>query len=180
MNSEQALWRRPNDARSTCDLSSKHVVVSLAGANHWLNIVHCRLTINREIDMNRKTTLTAVLIGAVAIGVVVFTLWMGNRTAALHVVSGAGASTLALATQYDYASSYYNDDDDEDSSFPFSLFIAAGLAFIPATIAKNKGRSFGKWWFYGWMLFIVALIHSLLITPEKKLATEPASLDEVD
>ena len=180
MNSKQALLRRPSDDSSTCDLSSKRVVISLAAANHSLNIVHCRLTINREIDMNRKTTLTTVLIGAVAIGVVVFTLWMGNRTAALHVVSGAGASTLALATQYDYSSSYYDDDDDESGSFPFSLFIAAGLAFIPATIAKNKGRSFGKWWVYGWLLFIVALIHSLVISPEKNLATEPASLDEVD
>lgn len=44
-----------------------------------------------------------------------------------------------------------------------SLVIAAGLAFIPANIAKNKGKSFGLWWFYGWMLFIVALIHSLLL-----------------
>ena len=40
-----------------------------------------------------------------------------------------------------------------------SLIIAAGLAFIPANIAKNKGYSFGLWWFYGWMLFIVAIIH---------------------
>ena len=39
------------------------------------------------------------------------------------------------------------------------LFIAAGLAFIPAYIAKKKGHSFGLWWFYGWMLFIVAIIH---------------------
>lgn len=46
------------------------------------------------------------------------------------------------------------------------LVIAAGLGFIPATIAKNKGYSFGLWWFYGWMLFIVALIHSLLL-PDK-------------
>lgn len=43
------------------------------------------------------------------------------------------------------------------------LILAAGLAFIPANIAKNKGRSFGLWWFYGWMLFIVALIHSLML-----------------
>ena len=46
------------------------------------------------------------------------------------------------------------------------LVIAAGLGFIPATIAKNKGYSFGLWWFYGWMLCIVALIHSLLL-PDK-------------
>ncbi len=43
------------------------------------------------------------------------------------------------------------------------LIIAAVLALIPANIAKKKGRSFGLWWFYGWMLFIVALIHSLIM-----------------
>lgn len=43
------------------------------------------------------------------------------------------------------------------------LAIAAGLACIPASIAKNKGYSFGLWWFYGWMLFIVAIIHVSLI-----------------
>ena len=47
--------------------------------------------------------------------------------------------------------------------FILTLAIAAGLAFIPANIAKKKGKSFGLWWFYGWMLFIVALIHSLLL-----------------
>ena len=39
------------------------------------------------------------------------------------------------------------------------LGIAAALGLIPANIAKNKGYSFGLWWFYGWMLFIVAIIH---------------------
>ena len=40
-----------------------------------------------------------------------------------------------------------------------TLLIAAVLGLIPANIAKNKGYSFGLWWFYGWMLFIVAIIH---------------------
>lgn len=44
-----------------------------------------------------------------------------------------------------------------------TLVIAALLGLIPANIAKNKGRSFGLWWFYGWMLFIVALPHALLM-----------------
>lgn len=39
------------------------------------------------------------------------------------------------------------------------LAIAALLGLIPANIAKEKGYSFGLWWFYGWMLFIVAIIH---------------------
>ena len=40
-----------------------------------------------------------------------------------------------------------------------SLIVAALLGLIPANIAKKKGHSFGLWWFYGWMLFIVAIIH---------------------
>lgn len=43
------------------------------------------------------------------------------------------------------------------------LGISALLGLIPAHIAQKKGRSFGLWWFYGWMLFIVALIHSLVM-----------------
>lgn len=37
------------------------------------------------------------------------------------------------------------------------------FGWVPALIAKRKGCSFGLWWFYGVMLFIVALPHSLLI-----------------
>ncbi len=47
-----------------------------------------------------------------------------------------------------------------------TLSIAALLGLIPANIAKNKGYSFGLWWFYGWMLFIVAIIHVNFI-PDK-------------
>lgn len=43
--------------------------------------------------------------------------------------------------------------------YAFGLVIAAFLALIPANIAKKKGHNFGLWWFYGWMLFIVAIIH---------------------
>ena len=43
--------------------------------------------------------------------------------------------------------------------FVIVLAIAAVLGLIPANIAKSKGHSFGLWWFYGWMLFIVAVIH---------------------
>ena len=50
------------------------------------------------------------------------------------------------------------------------LAIAAGLGLIPANIAKKKGYSFGLWWFYGWMLFIVAIIHVSLI-PDKNAQT---------
>jgi hypothetical protein len=44
-----------------------------------------------------------------------------------------------------------------------TLVIAALLALIPANIAKNKGRSFGLWWVYGFFLFLIALIHSLVM-----------------
>jgi hypothetical protein len=40
----------------------------------------------------------------------------------------------------------------------FVLAILIGL--IPAAIAQSKGRSFAAWWFYGAMLFIVALPHA--------------------
>lgn len=46
-----------------------------------------------------------------------------------------------------------------DSYLLVTLSIAAGLAIIPASIARKKGYSFGLWWFYGWMLWIVAIIH---------------------
>ena len=47
----------------------------------------------------------------------------------------------------------------------FILAILIGL--IPASIAKGKGRSFGLWWFYGAMLFIIALPHALLMQPDR-------------
>ncbi len=50
-----------------------------------------------------------------------------------------------------------------DVYFVAILLFAALLGLIPAGIAKNKGYSFGAWWLYGWMLFIVALIHVSVI-----------------
>jgi hypothetical protein len=47
------------------------------------------------------------------------------------------------------------------------LIIAALIGLIPAAIAKGKGRSFGLWWFYGAMIFIVALPHALLLKPDR-------------
>jgi hypothetical protein len=42
------------------------------------------------------------------------------------------------------------------------------IGLIPAFIARKKGRSFVLWWFYGFMIFIVALPHSLWIKPENQ------------
>lgn len=44
------------------------------------------------------------------------------------------------------------------------LIITAILGLIPANIAKNKGYGFGLWWFYGWVLFIIAIIHAMCIS----------------
>lgn len=53
------------------------------------------------------------------------------------------------------------------------LLIAAGLGCIPASIAQKKGYSFGLWWLYGWLLFIVAIIHVSLI-PDKSTQQAPS------
>ena len=55
-----------------------------------------------------------------------------------------------------------------DEIYIIGLIVAAGLAFIPASIAKRKGYSFGLWWLYGWLLFIVAIIHVAVI-PDKNV-----------
>ncbi|MDC9599036.1 zinc ribbon domain-containing protein, partial [Xenorhabdus anantnagensis] len=43
------------------------------------------------------------------------------------------------------------------------LLAAVILGLIPALIANSKGRSFILWWIYGFALFIIALVHSILI-----------------
>ena len=43
------------------------------------------------------------------------------------------------------------------------MLVAIFLGLIPAIIANNKGRDFFIWHLYGWLLFLVALIHSLLM-----------------
>jgi hypothetical protein len=45
------------------------------------------------------------------------------------------------------------------------LIGAVLLGLIPAYLAKKKGRSFGLWWFYGALIFIIALPHALLMEP---------------
>ena len=59
-----------------------------------------------------------------------------------------------------------------------SLILAALLGLIPANIAKKKGHSFGLWWFYGFMIFIVAIIHVQFIkdrnAPENRVDYSPA------
>jgi len=47
-----------------------------------------------------------------------------------------------------------------------------GLAFIPASIAKKKGYSFGGFWAFGFFVFLPALIVSLTIPPHPKKVVE--------
>ena len=44
-----------------------------------------------------------------------------------------------------------------------SIVMASVLGLIPAVIAYRKGRSFGLWWIYGSMLFIVALFCLVMV-----------------
>jgi hypothetical protein len=54
------------------------------------------------------------------------------------------------------------------------LIMAALIGLIPAAIASGKGRSFGLWWFYGAMIFIVALPHALLLKPDHETLDDRA------
>ena len=50
----------------------------------------------------------------------------------------------------------------------FIMFCSASLfGLIPAVLAYRKGRGFTSWWFYGWILFPVALVHSLLLSRDE-------------
>jgi hypothetical protein len=53
------------------------------------------------------------------------------------------------------------------------------LGLITGAIAKNKGHSFGKWWFYGAALFIVALPMAIMLKPLPGItaaAADPSNL----
>lgn len=45
------------------------------------------------------------------------------------------------------------------------LLLAGLVGLLPAYLARKKGRSFGLWWIYGALLFIVALPHALIMSP---------------
>ncbi len=57
------------------------------------------------------------------------------------------------------------------------LLIASFLGLIPGAIAHSKGHSFFVFWFYGAMLFIIALPHALLMSPSKE-ALEKRKVEE--
>lgn len=57
------------------------------------------------------------------------------------------------------------------------LIICMIIGCVPALIAKSKGHSFFMWWVYGSLLFIIALIHSILIKKDIR-ALEQSQLDD--
>lgn len=57
------------------------------------------------------------------------------------------------------------------------LLLALGLGFVPALIAQSKGRGFFGWYVYGVLLFVFALIHSLLLRPDVK-AQEARTMED--
>lgn len=57
------------------------------------------------------------------------------------------------------------------------FFGAAMFGIIPGIIASSKGRSFIAWWFYGFLLTIIALVHSIVITKDV-VAEEREKLDQ--
>jgi len=57
------------------------------------------------------------------------------------------------------------------------LIIAVLIGLLPAFIAKSKGRSFGLWWLYGALIFIVALPHALIMKADNDVLERDAIKD---
>lgn len=59
--------------------------------------------------------------------------------------------------------------DDASIGGLFVLYIIASfiLAFIPAHIAREKGRTHWKWYFYSLFLFVIAFIHAIAVKPNQ-------------
>lgn len=57
--------------------------------------------------------------------------------------------------------------------------ILIAIALIPAFIAKNKGRDFWTWYVYGNLLWIFAIIHSIVIK-EDRMYVEQSKISDGD
>ena len=53
------------------------------------------------------------------------------------------------------------------------LGAAIGLAFIPATMARKKGYSYGGFWAFGFFLFVPAIIVAAVIEDKNRPAYPP-------
>ena len=58
--------------------------------------------------------------------------------------------------------------------------LAATLALLPAWIAQRKGRSFTRFYVFGFLLFIVALPVALLIKDTRPPAESSEQLPDLD
>lgn len=54
------------------------------------------------------------------------------------------------------------------------LLLALFLGLLPALIANSKGHNFLPWYLYGVLLFIVAIIHALVVQPNKAVMDQRA------
>jgi len=52
------------------------------------------------------------------------------------------------------------------------LILAAIIGLIPAYIANKKGGNFFLWWFFGWMLWIVAMPCAILMKGDPNVIAE--------
>ncbi len=57
---------------------------------------------------------------------------------------------------------------DDGSNLLAILLAAAVLGLIPAFIARSRGASFLGWWFFGFLLFIVALPASFFVKRDRE------------
>ena len=48
-----------------------------------------------------------------------------------------------------------------DYMWLIAIIVSALIAFLPASIAQRKGRSFGTWYVYGFLLWIIAIFHAI-------------------
>jgi hypothetical protein len=46
-----------------------------------------------------------------------------------------------------------------------TIAVAVLVGLVPAAIARRKGRDFLVWWFFGAMMFVLALPAALLLRP---------------
>ena len=82
-------------------------------------------------------------------------------------IAGPLEDAVAAYERQDYAAVLQLLADGEADAYTnlltFILIFPLLIAFIPAAIARSKGRSFVFWWMYGATIFIVALPHALLL-----------------
>lgn len=53
----------------------------------------------------------------------------------------------------------------EDETLAYGCILAVALAYLPANVAKKKGKEFWTWYAYGLLLGIIAIIHSIILKP---------------